>query len=78
MSIVIVFKTVHWLKKDEYYLVVSVALLFVSLLLRQLKVFLCYYETTFLVIAELTYSLTYQIIISPVLSIPDFIYTHFA
>ena len=41
------------------------SLLCVSLLLRQRKVILCCCETTFLIIAELTYSLTYQIIISP-------------
>ena len=33
---------------------------------------------TFLIIAELTYSLTYQIIVLPIPSIPDFVYTHFA
>ena len=38
----------------------------------------CCCETIFLIIAELTYSLTYQIIISPIPSIPDFVYTHFA
>ena len=49
-----------------------------SVLLRQRKVILCCCETTFLIIAELAYSLTYQIIISPIPSIPDFVYIHFA
>ena len=78
LSIVIIFKIFHWLKNDESYSVVSVALLRVSLLLRQRKVILCCCETTFLVIAELPYSLTYQIIISPIPLTPDFAYTHFA
>ena len=43
-------------------------------LLRQQKVVLC----CFVIIAELTYSLTYQIIISLIPSIPDFFYIHFA
>ena len=77
LSIVIIFKTFHWLK-NESCSVVSVALLYVSLLLRQRKAILCCCATTFLIIAELTYSLTYQIIISPIPSIPDFIYIHFA
>ena len=48
-----------------------------SLLLRQRKAILCCCETTFFkIIAELTCSLTYQIIISPIPSIPDFVYTH--
>ena len=80
LSIVIIFKTFHWLKNDESYSVVSVTLPCVSLLLRQQKVILCY-EMTFLIIAELTYScFTYQIIIviSLIPSIPDFVYIHFA
>ena len=76
LSIAIILKTFHWFKNDESYSVVCVALL-VSLLLRQQKVILCCCETTFLIIAELTYSLTYQIIISPILPIPDSFYTHF-
>ena len=78
LSIVIIFKTFHWFKNDESYSVVSVALLCVSLLLRQRKVMLCCCEATILIIAELTYTLTYQIIISLIPSIPDFVYTHFA
>ena len=79
LSIVIIFKTFHWLKNDESYSVVSVALLCVLLLLRQRKTILCCCETTFLIIVELTYScFTYQIIISPIPSILDFVYTHFA
>ena len=79
LSIVIIFKTFHWLKNDESYSVVSVALLCVLLLLRQRKTILCCCETTFLIIAELTYScFTCQIIISPIPSILDFVYTHFA
>ena len=51
----------------------------VSLLLRQRKAILCCCETTFLIIAELIYScFTYQIIISPIPSLPDFVYIHFA
>ena len=49
-----------------------------SVLLRQRKVILCCCETTFLILAELTYSLTYQIIVLPIPSIPDFVYIHFA
>ena len=78
LSIVIIFKTFHWLKNDESCSVVSMALLCVSLLLRQRKVILRCCETTFLIIAELTYNLTYKIIISPIPSIPDFVYSHFA
>ena len=77
MSVVIIFNTFHWLKNDESCSIVSVALLCVSLLLRQRKVILCCCETTFLIIAELTYNLTYQIIISSIPSIPDFVYSHF-
>ena len=65
LSVVIIFNTFHWLKNFESCSVVSIALLCVSLLLRQRKVILCCCETTFLIIAELTYNLTYQIIISP-------------
>ena len=43
-----------------------------SELLCQRKVILCCCEMTFLIIAELTYSLAYQIIILPIPSIPDF------
>ena len=78
LSVVIIFNTFHWLKNFESCSVVSMALLCVSLLLRQRKVILCCCETTFLIIAELTYNLTYQIIISPIPSIPDFVYSHFA
>ena len=79
LSIVIIFKTLHWLKNNESCSVISVALLCVSLLLRQRKVILCCCETTFLIIAELTYNLTYQqIIISLIPSIPDFVSSHFA
>ena len=53
------------------------ALLCMSLLPRQRKV-VCCCETIFSIIAELTYNLTYQIIISPIPSIPDFVYSHFA
>ena len=41
LSVVIIFNTFHWLKHDESHSVVSVALLCVSLLLRQRKVVLC-------------------------------------
>ena len=68
LSIVIIFKTFHWLKNFESSSVTSQ--LGSSLLLRQRKVILCCCETT--------YSLTYQIIISPIPSIPDVVYTHFA
>ena len=79
LSVVIIFNTFHWLKHDESYSVVSVALLCVSLLpLCQRKVILYCCETTFLIIAELTHNLTYQIIVSPIPSIPDFVYSHFA
>ena len=77
LSVVIIFNTFHWLKNFESCSVVSIALLCVTLLLRQRKVILCCCETTFLIIAELTYNLTYQIIISPIPSIPDFVYSHF-
>ena len=51
----------------------------VALLLRQRKAILCCCETTFLIIAELTYScFTYQITISPIPSIADIVYIHFA
>ena len=47
LSIDIIFKTFHWLKNDESYSVVSMALaLCMSLLLRQRKVILCCCETT--------------------------------
>ena len=72
------FKAFHWLRNNESHSVVSAALLCVSLPLRQRKVILCCYETTFLTIAELTYSLTYQMIISSIPSIRDFVYIHFA
>ena len=52
LSIVIIFKTFHWLKNDESYSVVSVTLC-MSLLLRQRKVILCCCETTFYCRAEL-------------------------
>ena len=45
---------------------------------RQRNVILCCCETTFLIIEDLTYSLTYQIIISLIPLTPDFVYTHFA
>ena len=77
LSVVIFFNTFHWLKNFESCSVVSMALLCVSLLLRRRKV-ICCCETTFLITAELTYNLTYQIIISPISSIPDFVYSHFA
>ena len=77
MSVVISLNTFHWLKNFESCSVVSMALLRVSLLLRQRKV-ICCCETTFLIIAELTYNFTYKIIISPIPSIPDFVYSHFA
>ena len=41
LSVVIIFNTFHWLKNFESCSVVSIALLCVSLLLRQRKVILC-------------------------------------
>ena len=77
LSVVIIFNTFHWLKNFESCSVVSMALLCVLLLPRQWKV-ICCCETIFLIVAELTYNLTYQIIILPIPSIPDFVYSHFA
>ena len=76
LSVVIIFKTFHWLKNFKSFQ--SSAWLVVSTASRAKTVILCCCETTFLIIAELTYSLTYQIIISPIPSIPDFVYIHFA
>ena len=77
LSIVIIFNTFHLLKNDESCSVISVALVCVSLLLRQRKVILCCCETIFLIIAELTYNFTNQIIISPIPSITEFVYSYF-
>ena len=49
LSVVIIFKTFHWLKNDESYSVFSVALLCVSLLLHQRKLIYCCCETTSLI-----------------------------
>ena len=67
LSIAIIFKAFYWLKDT-----------WLSLLLRQRKVILCCCEATLLIIAELTYSLTYQMIISSIPSIRDFVYIHIA
>ena len=74
LSVVIIFKTFHWMKTLK---VVQSSAWLVSMARRQC----CFAsEKCFYVVVrrELTYSLTYQIIISPIHSIPDFVYIHFA